>query len=198
MEVQMRNITVGALVLAASIMPGPSFAQEKPAGKTYTFSGESQRGYENIQSNLAEAAEKMPEQHYGFKPVPEVRSFGQHVAHIALSQYGLCSQLKGEPNPKKDEKEEATRSKADTVALLKASAAYCQPLVSGLTEASMTELLPMGDHKVAKGLIPFALVTHADETYGTIAVYLRLKGIVPPSTEKMNKMKQEQGKKGSQ
>jgi uncharacterized damage-inducible protein DinB len=208
MEVQMQN--VHALVFAALIIPTLSSAQQQAqtpaaaapmqasAGKTYTLSGESVRGYQNVQTNLAAAAEKMPEEHYGFKPTPDVKPFGQHVAHIALSQYGLCSRLKGEPNPKKDEKEETTRSKADTIALLKGSAAYCEPLVTGLTDATAADLMPFGEDKVAKGLVPFALVTHGDEVYGSMAVYLRLKGIVPPSTEKMNQMKQEQSKKGSQ
>jgi uncharacterized damage-inducible protein DinB len=203
----MRNLhNLPTIVFAAAvIMASPSSAQqeqqekEKPAaGKTYTLSGEALRGYQTVQANLAGAAEKMPEEHYGFKPTPEVKSFGQHVTHIALSQYGLCAPLKGEPNPKKDEKEETTRSKADAVALLKGSAAYCEPLVTGLTEASLTELVPMNKDKVAKGLIPMALIAHADEVYGTMAVYLRLKGIVPPSTEKMNQMKQDQTKKSSQ
>jgi uncharacterized damage-inducible protein DinB len=202
-EVQMHNLrNLHVFVFAAAlIVSSPVSAQQtESAGKTYTVSGESVRGYQTVQSHLADAAEKMPEQHYGFKPVPEVKSFGQHVAHIALSQYGLCSRLKGEDNPKKDEKEETSRSKADTVALLKGSAAYCEPLVTGLTEASLTELMPMGRDKVAKGLIPFALVAHADEVYGSMAVYLRLKGIVPPTTEKANQMKEkEQSKKsGSQ
>lgn len=192
--------TVSSAQQARSAAPAaPAAPMQASAGKTYTLSGESLRGYQNVQSNLAAAAEKMPEQHYGFKPTPEVKSFGQHVAHIALSQYGLCSRIKGEPNPKKDEKEETTRSKADTIALLKGSAAYCEPLVTGLTDATAADLMPMGDDKVAKGLVPFALVAHGDEVYGTMAVYLRLKGIVPPSTEKMNQMKQEQSKKsGSQ
>jgi len=197
----MHNLrTIHLFVFAAAlIVSGPASAQQtEPAAKTYTLSGEALRGYQNVQSNLAEAAEKMPEQHYGFKPVPEVKSFGQHVAHIAISQYGLCSRLKGEANPKKDEKEETTRSKADTLALLKGSSAYCEPLVTGLTEASLTELVPMGKDKVSKGLIPLGLITHADEVYGSIAVYLRLKGIVPPSTEKANQMKQDQTKKSSQ
>jgi uncharacterized damage-inducible protein DinB len=200
MEVQMRNLQM-IVFAAAVIMANPLSAQQekaaapaKPmemaAGKTYTLSGESQRGYQNVQENLAKAAEKMPEEHYGFKPTPEVKPFGQHIAHIALSQWGLCSRLKGEANPKKDEKEETTRSKADAVALLKGSAAYCESLVTGLTDASAAELIPMGDDKVAKGLVPMALITHGDEVYGTMAVYLRLKGIVPPSTEKMNQMKQ--------
>lgn len=204
----LRGVTSGALMLAALFIPVPlsaqqAAAQQAPApkapaaGKTYTFTGESLRGYQNVQSNLAAAAEKMPEEHYAFKPTPEVKPFGQHIAHIALSQYGLCARLKGEANPKKDDKEETTRSKADAVALMKASTAYCEPLVAGLTETSAAELMPMGEDKVAKGLIPIALISHADEVYGTMAVYLRLKGIVPPSTEKMNQMKQDQQTKKS-
>jgi uncharacterized damage-inducible protein DinB len=204
------SLSAGAFVFAAALIvpttPSAQQAQAKPpaapmeekAPKTYTFVGESLRGYQNVQANLAGAAEKMPEQHYSFKPTPEVKPFGQHVAHIALSQYGLCSRIKGEDNPKKDEKEETARTKADAVALLKGSASYCEPLVSGLTDTSLAELMPMGQDKVSKGLIPLALISHGDEVYGTMAVYLRLKGIVPPSTEKMNQMKQDQTKKSSQ
>jgi uncharacterized damage-inducible protein DinB len=191
-----------ALVFAAAlIMPGSSSAQEQPKEpKTYTLAGESLRGYQSLESNLADAAEKMPEEHYGFKPTPDVKSFGQHVAHIAISQYGICSRLKGEANPKKDEKEEATRSKADTIALLKGSTSYCEPLVTAITDANLTEMLPMGQDKVQRALIPLALISHADEVYGSMAVYLRLKGIVPPSTEKAKAMKKEaeQSKKSSQ
>lgn len=202
MYTMLRGFTSGGLMVAALFIPVPISAQDAPAAKapkTYTFAAESLRGYQGTQSNLAAAAEKMPEEHYSFKPTPDVKTFGQHIAHIALSQYGLCSRLKGEANPKKDEKEETTRSKADAVALLKGSTAYCEPLVSGLTESSSSEMLPMGEDKVSKGLIPVALISHADEVYGTMAVYLRLKGIVPPSTEKMNQMKQDaQSKKSSQ
>jgi uncharacterized damage-inducible protein DinB len=204
-EVQMPNVrttSLSALLFAAALItPGLASAQEKaqdkmtpPAPKTYTFSGETQRGYQSLQANLADAAEKMPEENYSFKPTPEVKPFGQHIAHIALSQYSMCSKLKGEANPKKDEKEETTRSKADTIALLKGSTAYCEPLVTSITETSLGELMPFGQDKVAKGLVPLALISHADEVYGTMAVYLRLKGIVPPSTEKMNKMKQDKEK----
>jgi hypothetical protein len=180
-----------ALVFAAAlIMPGSSSAQEQPKEpKTYTVAGESLRGYQSLESNLADAAEKMPEEHYGFKPTPDVKSFGQHVAHIAISQYGICSRLKGEANPKKDE-----------IALLKGSTSYSEPLVTAITDANLTEMLPMGQDKVQRALIPLALISHADEVYGSMAVYLRLKGIVPPSTEKAKAMKKEaeQSKKSSQ
>ena len=126
----------------------------------------------------------MPEEHYDFRPTPEIKPFGQLVAHVALAQFRACAMLTTEPNPRKDEKEDTSRSRAGALALLKASTAYCDPLVSRLTESAMTEMTKVGQNQVAKGLIPVELVTHGMEMYGTMAVYLRLKGIVPPTTER--------------
>jgi uncharacterized damage-inducible protein DinB len=138
-----------------------------------------------VQRNLTEAAEKMPEEHYGFKPTPEIKPFGQLIAHVALAQFGTCSRIKGEANPRKDEKEETARTKAEAITLLKASAAYCDPVVNALTETAMSELTKIGENnQAAKGLLPVSLIAHGSEMYGTMAVYLRLKGIVPPSTER--------------
>lgn len=184
----MRNAAITLLVFSMFAIPGASAQQTaEPAGKTYTLSGELLRGYQNVQRDLTEAAEKMPDEHYGFRPTPEIKPFGQLVAHVALAQFRTCAMLKGEPDPRKDEKEEATRTKTDAIALLKASTGYCDPLVSGLTDASMPELTKVGQNQVAKGLLSPSLIAHGMEMYGTMAVYLRLKGIVPPSTERQNK-----------
>jgi hypothetical protein len=181
----MRNAVVGTLLVA--VVAVVSAAQQTPTPpKTFTLSGEMLRGYQNVQQSLVEAAEKMPEAQYNFRPTPDIKPFGQLVGHIALAQFGTCAMVKGEPNPRKDEREEASRTKVESVALLKASAAYCDPMVSGLTETTMTELTPVGQNRAAKGLLPASLVTHGMEMYGTMAVYLRLKGIVPPTTERQN------------
>jgi len=157
---------------------------DKQAPKIFTLSGEMLRGYQSVQRNLVEAAEKMPETNYGFKPTPEIRPFGQLVAHAALTQFGTCSLLKGEPSPRKDEKEDAPRTRAEAIALLKASTEYCDPLVTPLTDTTMPEMVKAKDMQVAKGLLPASLISHGQEMYGTMAVYLRLKGIVPPTTER--------------
>jgi hypothetical protein len=194
-EEQMSNVRIIAVVVAglAVVIPSAAVAQDMPAGKTYTLSGELLSGYQKIQQNLAEAAEKMPADQYGFKPTPEIKPFGQLVAHVALAQFSTCAVLKGEPSPKKEEKEDATRTKTEAIALLKASTAYCDPLVTALNDAAMPELTKMGANQVAKGLVPAGLVSHGNEMYGTMSVYLRLKGIVPPSTERM-KQKQQMSK----
>jgi uncharacterized damage-inducible protein DinB len=182
--------SVSVLLIAVFTGPSASVAQEMSpqAGKTHPLAAELLRGYGEMQGTLAQAAEKMPDEHYGFKATPDVKPFGQLVAHVALSQFGMCSRFKGEPNPRKDEKEDARRTRAETIALLKASTSYCEPIVTSLTEATATELAKVGQDQVAKALLPMSLVAHGMEMYGTMAVYLRLKGIVPPTTERQNQM----------
>jgi len=191
----MQNARLSVMVFAAVLIPIASSAQEAagPKGKTFTLSANMLQAYQETQRNLSESAEKMPEDAYGFRPTSEIKPFGQLVAHVALAQFRMCAMLKGEADSHKDDKEETTRSKADAIALLKASATYCDPAVSALTDPMMTELLDTGGFKAAKGLFPAEIVVHGAEMYGTMAVYLRLKGLVPPTTERMNKMKASQG-----
>jgi hypothetical protein len=178
---RLRFVTLPLAVLAIASVPAAQ-QSDKQAPKIFTLSGEMLRGYQSVQRNLVEAAEKMPEADYGFKPTPEIRPFGQLVAHAALTQFGTCSLLKGEPSPRKDEKDDAPRTRAEAIALLKASTEYCDPLVTPLTDPAMTEMVKTRDLQVAKGLLPTSLISHGQEMYGTMAVYLRLKGIVPPTT----------------
>lgn len=183
------------LTLAALLTtPGLARAQAPPAApQTFTLSGNAVRGYQNIERNLLEAAEKMPDADYAFKPTPDVRPFGQLVAHVALSQFATCAALKGDPAaPHKDEKEEAARNKSELVALFKESTTYCDPVLTALKDEDMPVLTKSGQNQAAKGLFLIGTVTHGNEMYGTMAVYLRLKGIVPPSTERQNAAKKSQ------
>jgi uncharacterized damage-inducible protein DinB len=182
------HILIATALIAA---PAAAFAQgQAPAGQTFTLSGNMQRGYTNIERNLLEAAEKMPDADYAFKPTPDVRPFGQLVAHVALSQFSTCAALKGDAAPPhKDDKEDTARTKAELVTLLKDSTAYCDPALTPLKDEDMPVLTKSGPNQVAKGLFLLGTVTHGNEMYGTMSVYLRLKGIVPPSTERQNAAK---------
>ena len=97
-------------------------------------------------------------------------------------QRNLVDWRQGGPSPKAAEKEETPRSKAALIALLKESATFCNPLVNAMTDEGMVQLMKVGPNEGARGLVLTGLITHGNEMYGTIAVYLRLKGIVPPTT----------------
>ena len=179
----MKILTLTLTAMFAAIAAVPAAPQSpSPTGQKLTLASQAIGGYTAIQRDLLEAAELMPEADYLFKPTPETRPFGQLISHVALTQFRTCSLLQGGPSPKAAEKEETPRSKAVLIALLKESATFCNPLVTSVTDEGMVQLMKAGPIEGARGLVLIGLNTHGNEVYGTIAVYLRLKGIVPPTT----------------
>jgi uncharacterized damage-inducible protein DinB len=165
--------------LSAQQAPQPSMAA--PANPITA----SERGlYAILSGSVVKAAEKMPEENYSFKPTPDVRSFGQLVGHEADANYNFCALAIGEPNPAKDIEKTKT-SKADLVAALKDAVAYCGKAFEGMTDAKGSEMIKIfgGRFNVAR-LTVFSLNTaHTDEHYGNMVTYMRLKGLVPPTSE---------------
>jgi uncharacterized damage-inducible protein DinB len=139
--------------------------------------------YEGITNNIIRAAEKMPEANYSFKPTPEVRSFGQLVGHLADYQYIFCSGAAGEKPPVTGIEDSKT-SKADLVQALKDGYAYCDKIYSGMTDSKLAENAAVEGRPRAILTILTLTIAHNDEHYGNMVTYLRMKGIVPPSSER--------------
>jgi uncharacterized damage-inducible protein DinB len=140
------------------------------------------QAYGFVKANLLGSAEKMPEENYGFKPAETVRSFGQIVGHVADSQYYFCSVVRGEKNPAL-QIEKTKTSKADLIAALKGAFAYCDKAYDGMTEASGAEMVKLFKGDMLKRDALTANAMHGVEHYGNLIVYLRMKNIVPPSSE---------------
>jgi uncharacterized damage-inducible protein DinB len=176
-----------SLVLAAMIACSPVlFAQEKPAAPAAPPANPitvSEKGlYLFIAGGVVAAAQKMPEENYSFKPTPDVRSFGQLVGHVADASYSFCSLATGEANPSKDIEKTKT-SKADLVAALKDGVAYCHKALDGMTDEKGSQMTKFFNFNLAR-LTLFSLNTaHTDEHYGNMVTYMRLKGLVPPTSE---------------
>ena len=165
---------------------GAGLAQEKaqpqaaPPANPITAS---EKGLYSFVSNAAiGAAQKMPEENYSFKPTPEVRSFGQLVGHVADASYMFCSQILGEANPSKGIEKTKT-SKADLVAALKDAVAYCNKAFDSMTDAKGTQMVKLFNFDMAKLTVLSLNTAHTDEHYGNMVTYLRIKGIVPPTSE---------------
>src|SRR6202453_3042861 len=101
------------------------------------LSADSKFWYTSIKGYVIRAAEKMPEANYSFKPAPEVRTFGQIVGHIADAQYFFCGTVKGENKDSQIEK--TVTSKADLIAQLKQSFAYCDAVYDGFRDSQAAE-----------------------------------------------------------
>jgi hypothetical protein len=136
--------------------------------------------YNLIKKNMSSMADKMAEENYSFKPTPDIRTFAQMVAHVADVQAGACSTAAGAP---KSIKAASKTTKADLVAALKESFDMCDAAWDGLTEATAAEPASFGPFKGSKLFVLEFNTSHTYEEYGYMSIYLRLKGIVPPSSE---------------
>ena len=171
------------LLIALAAAPVALHSQETTAAPSNPIAASEKGFYTLVSGEVIAAAEKMPEQNYSFKPTPDVRSFGQLVGHVADAQYGFCSMATGEPTPTKDIEKTKT-SKADLVAALKDAVAYCNKAYAGMTDAQGSQMVKMMNYDVARLTVLSVNTAHTDEHYGNMVTYLRLKGIVPPSSEK--------------
>ncbi len=174
-----RSLLAAALVCLAAAGPR--------AQTTSPYIAEIKRYYyEAVKRNLTAMVEKMPEEHFTFKPVPEMRSFGESVAHVADAQARNCNLASGAGSKTVDGDKKKT--KAELLAALKESFAVCDAAFAELTDARASEMVTMGQSgfQLSKLSLLVSMIGHSNEQHGYMAVYLRLKGIVPPSTEAMN------------
>jgi uncharacterized damage-inducible protein DinB len=139
--------------------------------------------YTTAKTNLTKAAEKMAAADYAFKATDEVRSFGQIVGHVADANYMFCSAAQSEKSPSMASVEQTKTTKADLVAALNESFAYCDKAYNALTDATAPEKVKFGRGEMARlGVLTFNNM-HDYEHYGNLVTYMRLKGVVPPSSE---------------
>jgi uncharacterized damage-inducible protein DinB len=177
--------SVFALAASAAFAQAPA----APAPQKVSLAQGLQNSYNNVKRNLTEMAAKMAEADYNFQPTKDVRTYGQLFGHVANAQFGTCAALKGEANPNQGNDNEKKATKAEFVKALADSFAYCDPAFAALTDASATEFIKQGANEVSRGGSAANLIAHSNEMYGTGVVYMRLKGLVPPSTERANAMR---------
>ena len=173
---QMTCIVAGLMLFAVSVA-----AQAPTAGEKVSLATGLQRAYGTLKGNLTQAAAKMPEANYGFKPAsdPDLRTYGQWIGHQADNQFTNCAVIKGVPNPSPAQSNEKKATKAELVKALAAAFAFCDSAISGLTDQSALQMVKQGEGEAARGAVASALLSHGLESYGIVVVYLRAQGIAP-------------------
>ena len=165
-----------ALVILAALACGGLQAQNNP------LIAEMKAQYNGVKTNLQKAAEKIPDEMYGWKPVDTVRTTGALIAHIA-GQYRTCAAVTGGEAPTIDV---SKTDKASMVAALKAAFETCDKAWDAMNDTTAFETVAgRGGQKRSKlGMLIGATVVHNNEEYGYLSMYLREKGIVPPSSDR--------------
>ncbi|MBS1855321.1 MAG: DinB family protein [Acidobacteria bacterium] len=166
------------LLTAAILFAAVASAQEPPANPLITVS----KNIYNISKNdVLGSVDKIPDDLWSYRPTPDVRTVGQLFAHIADGQYEFCGVVaEGKVVSKGIEKTATT--KAEIVPALKEAFAYCDAAYTKLTDANAAEIAPLFGMRITKlGAMDFN-TAHNMEHYGNLVTYMRLKGIVPPSS----------------
>ena len=178
----MRKLLPTLLLCLVALPAAQSQDKAQSMGQENPFSKSNERGFERTKGILLRSAEKMPEENYSFKPVDTVRTYGQIIGHLADAQYLFCSTASGEKNP--DLKIEKTKtSKADLIASLKEGLAYCNKVYESMTDAAALQKVQFFGNDISKFAVLSINIGHNMEHYGNLVTYMRMKNIVPPTSE---------------
>jgi uncharacterized damage-inducible protein DinB len=139
------------------------------------------QSYTAVKNNILKTADKMPDADYSFKPTPEVRSFAEVLDHVADSQMHTCAAIAGD---QKTASAGGKATKADVAAALNDAFAECDKAYGSLSDANAAEPVKTPRGQRSKLGLLADNTGHDREQYGILAMYLRLKGIVPPSSDR--------------
>jgi len=153
-------------------------AQQNP------FSDDARQSYALVKDSLLKAADRMPAEDYSFRTTPKVRTYGEMIAHVAGAQLLMCQVAAGETTTDKAKFPPPKTDKAELVASLKASFDYCDPVYASMTDKAAAAQVTWFRWKMSKlGLLNWN-IAHDNEMYGIIGAFLRIKGLVPPSSDR--------------
>jgi uncharacterized damage-inducible protein DinB len=180
--------SVVALVLAAGLVAWPSQAQEAKKEPPKPATSKLQAvldQWNDIGRKLTAMAEDFPEDKYEFKPKPEMRSFREALLHIADTNQFFTNAVKGEKPPEKEDfSKDKLKSRAEVAAYVKKSFADGAAAIQAKGEAGLNSLLvdPYANQQVRLIDEAYGFAEHSGEHYGSLVVYYRLNGIVPPES----------------
>lgn len=170
---------VGALLLTAS----SAMAQRGPACTTVAC--DLQADWAGNVDGLMGVANAMPEAEYGSKPTPAQQSFAERVMHVVSLDVKILSTLGGKtPAPNINAK---ATSKAEVMAAMKEWAAYGTATLKEFNDQQLSERvtsLPFLGPTTSRIRVAYFAISHAQDIYGQLAVYLRVKGVTPPRSNR--------------
>jgi uncharacterized damage-inducible protein DinB len=171
---RIRAIVIAAVLIALPAAAGAQNPNPLTANAKVQFGA--------LSGFVVRSAEKVPEDLYSFRATPEVRSMAELFGHVADAMFAMCSTAAG-TKPPRTGIEKVVTSKAALVAALKEGVSYCNTVYDGMTDQKGLETVPFYFGPTPRVSVLYFVVTHTYEHYGNLVTYMRLKNIVPPSSE---------------
>ena len=167
----------GAMATVAAAAPS-AFAQ----GTSPTLVKELVATWQRAATDIIDVAEAMPEEKYAYKPTPEISTFRDQLVHVAGIAQRFIDSAKGTKSESGQPHKAMT--KAEVIGLLKQTFQTGQEMLGSLTDAQLLEQVkfPFGDRMVTRFAFWQGPLYQVRNHHGQLVVYLRLNGIVPPTT----------------
>ena len=175
-----RSTAIAALLVLAGTATAQ--AQEKASSMRMTTEGMSSI-YNIAKGYILKTAEQVPQDKYAFQATKEVRTIGQLLGHIADSQHMFCSVAEGKAAPPENAGSEKITDKAALIAALKASFDHCDAVMAKLTDADLAKPVTLFGQKMNVAAVVTLNAAHDMEHYGNLVTYMRMNGMVPPSSQ---------------
>ena len=174
----MRRIAYACLLLCAWIVVAAAPARAQGTTVVKEMVGVWQRAV----TDVLDVAEAMPEAKYDFKPTPEVSTFRDQLVHLAEIAQRWSDAASGTKSAEHDHGKSMT--KAEVIALVKDKFQVAEAKLGALSDTQLLEQvkLPIGDRMVSRFAFWTVPILQARNHYGQLVVYLRMNGIVPPTT----------------
>jgi uncharacterized damage-inducible protein DinB len=163
------GVAVGLPSLLSAQAPAPSLAKELAAS------------FQRAANDILDVAEVMPAEKYGYRPTPEVATFGDQLVHVAGIAQRFIDSAKG---TKTEAAHHGAMAKPEVIGLLKKTFQSAQEMITPLTDAQLLEPVkfPFGDRTVTRATFWQGPLYQIRNHHGQLVVYLRMNGIVPPTT----------------
>ena len=178
-QMRVMCLVAGLMVSGVAMGQAPA-APTGPSGPA----GEVQRSYASQKGNILKAADKMPAEDYQFKPTPDIRTYARVVNHVTEAQLRTCGAVNRTAPNDLAKVPADTADKAAIIDGLKASFAECDKAFAAVTDANLADMFDVFNAKRSRIGILWGTVSHDNEQYATLSLYLRLKGLAPPTSEK--------------
>ena len=180
-------VRLSLIVVAMACSAGAGLVAQTRGGAAQPVTDAFRSSWDGAKKNIRETADAVPESLYSFSPVPgTVRTLGAILGHVAGANYEICAAAKGEKSPHAEAAFEKLATKAAIVKAWDESVAYCDAIFKSVTDRSAGEPIEM-PFGMGKGVRASALlmnIGHLNEHYGNLVTYMRMKGIVPPSSRR--------------
>ena len=154
----------------------------QPLAAQSSIAEELRREWTSSRRQIVAIAEAMPADKYSYQPTPEVRSFGEILAHVAGEGLMEMEALAGVAQPGAAERFDALKSRAEILRALSEYFDYGAAVLARMTDQQALELVPLRGRQSPRWVIVMGAIGHNKEHYGNLVTYLRLNGIVPPAS----------------